>query len=562
MPNIPTLHIAEYQSFTQGDIESCFRNLGLDSAKCSQKAQKIFEELQEFAKQEGNGKFLCFSGRGTLKAQNYVGLIQTKSGFCVEILPKTFAGNNPANKDFAHDLCEYHKSGKGKASQKVFDKAPFSTKVADFVESIAQGELWDGGVPHRSGVDSKDNAESSSETKNPQSPIACPICESKQILLNCLATLRRDIPFEASHIASLHTLKTPLLEIFFFFFVRECESLLHKGLKIDYLEIAQNRAFLKGKLLFNGQIRHNLVHKERFFTSSDEYSSDTAPNRLIKATLELLHTLLVSPKTRTRLDCVYFAFEDISPSRHIESDFAKCQNMRRLREYKCILAWCALFLRQKSFSAYSGSTQAFALLFPMEQLFESFVAHWIARSARESRQNYQVRCQEKVKRFMVEILKDTPTQRIEELIANGLSRRDNEAFALQPDIVLRGVGENKGAIAILDTKWKIPDTSNDEKRYGISQSDVYQMWAYASKYARECAQSTESSDSLRSHITTWLIYPLCARTKEVQGKRWFFKASLPPDTANDTTKNASDNAPTNTGKLVSLNIVFFPLLQG
>ena len=50
-------------------------------------------------------------------------------------------------------------------------------------------------------------------------------------------------------------------------------------------------------------------------------------------------------------------------------------------------------------------------------------------------------------------------------------------FALIPDIVIRK--ENR--VIVLDTKWKriVPDSS---KNYGISQSDMYQMYAYAKKY--------------------------------------------------------------------------------
>lgn len=54
---------------------------------------------------------------------------------------------------------------------------------------------------------------------------------------------------------------------------------------------------------------------------------------------------------------------------------------------------------------------------------------------------------------------------------------------------------------ILDAKWKIPDDSKDEKKHGISQSDLYQMFAYACKF--------------KIHDIK-LVYPLCKRTMKLK----------------------------------------------
>ena len=51
-------------------------------------------------------------------------------------------------------------------------------------------------------------------------------------------------------------------------------------------------------------------------------------------------------------------------------------------------------------------------------------------------------------------------------------------FALRPDIVI----SNDSKTVVLDTKWKrlVPDL---QLNYGISQSDMYQMYAYSNKYS-------------------------------------------------------------------------------
>lgn len=54
---------------------------------------------------------------------------------------------------------------------------------------------------------------------------------------------------------------------------------------------------------------------------------------------------------------------------------------------------------------------------------------------------------------------------------------------------------------ILDIKWKLPDGSEYEKKQGIAQNDLYQMFAYACKF--------------KIHDIK-LIYPLCDRTMKIK----------------------------------------------
>ena len=470
---IPTLYIAEYQSFGALEIEQALDSSKLKDTKAT--AQKIFNELKDFASDEKHSDFLAYKTKHALKAKNYVGIIQTKSGFCVEILPKTFD-----NKDFKKCECKFR-----------FEKEKIFEAFSGFSNSITT-------------EDSIQNTASSDNQSNEYQANHNHICHAKAILLNCL-TMLKDTPFKHNHLANLHTLHLPLLEIFVRMFLDECEKLIKAGLKSDYLCIAQNRTFLKGKLELKEHITQNLIHKERFFTSSDEYTQDIAPNRLIQSTLCVLSCLSFSPSTQTKLDSMRFIFADISPSENIESDFAKCGNMSRAKEYKMILLWCKVFLRQEAFSPYSGSDQAIAFLFPMEKLFESFVGFWLKKCAN----GFSVKTQESRKYLLQD-------------------ENKNNIFCLKPDIIMRG----KDRIIIADTKWKIPDSSLDEKKYGISQSDLYQMWAYASKYRLESKK-----------VSVVLIYPQCERTKELekswQNKQWTFKAN----------------------KEISISLAFAPLLS-
>lgn len=361
-----TLQIIEWQGFSLEDIKSKVTDV--------KKAPKIFDELKDFASYDANRYFLSIDKRGkALKAQNYVGLIQTKSGFCLEILPK------------------------------IYDK------------------------------NSIDKAEAQ---------------KTKDILIEMLKTLR-NFPAKSSHLSNLKTSKTSLLEIFVQMFLNELISLVKKGVKSDYHAIEKNRFYLKGKLLFSPHIKHNFAHQERFYTRNDEYSVDIAQNRLIKSTLDLLSKMPLSAKTQNLLQECRFSFDDIPPSKNINKDLASCHNNRSLKYYQSILAWCKIFLKKQNFTSYAGDTLAMAFLFDMNRLFESYITYHLKHNCKD----WNIKAQDKSKYLL-----------------------EGNQCRLIPDIVATHHKTKK--IIILDTKWKI-------NKNNIAPDDVYQMWAYLSKYKSE-----------------------------------------------------------------------------
>ncbi|BCZ17454.1 mcrBC 5-methylcytosine restriction system component [Helicobacter sp. NHP19-003] len=436
MKTTPTLYLAEHQEFNQADIEE---RLG----EKKEKTPKIWEALLDFAHQEGNHAFLRFKNKHTLKTQNYVGLIQVQ-GFCIEILPK-ICGRDLKREDF-----KKHCDCKMKIPR--LDRAKFQDQVKEFIRPQTNLEP-------------------------PQKP-DCSLCHAKQVLYNCLVTLK-DAPFKQSQFSQLSSAHLPLLDVFIQMFLEECTQLIKRGLKRDYLSVSENRPFLKGKLEFANHLKANMIHKERFYTSSDEYSLNVAPNRLIKATLTLFKTLALSPKSQEALNSTSFVFDEVCPSQNLEADFAKSAHASRFKEYENLLAWCDLFLRKKSLTPYSGASHAYALLFPMERLFESFVGFWLKRSLEN--ENARV-CLQEQRKFLAK------------------NKNSQSCFPMRPDIVLR----QGSTITIVDTKWKTIHTQQD-----ITHADLYQMWAYASKYAT-CAPTKK--------VSVWLVYPH-QETQEIQTLR-------------------------------------------
>lgn len=144
-----------------------------------------------------------------------------------------------------------------------------------------------------------------------------------------------------------------------------------------------------------------------------------------------------------------------------------------------------VFLMNKSFSTFLGDTNTRALLFPMEKVYESFVAQNMVMILGES--GWDVSTQDR-KYYLFE-------------------EDDRYIFALRPDIVATRPDGHK---IIMDKKWKRLN-SNPEANYGISQADMYQMFAYAKKY--------NTSD-------IWLLYPV---TEEMKNSKDIVFHSYGPD---------------------------------
>jgi len=67
-------------------------------------------------------------------------------------------------------------------------------------------------------------------------------------------------------------------------------------------------------------------------------------------------------------------FETIQPSVHVQKDFRMRQNGRLMAHYQEIKRWCELILGNEMLMAVSGNWRGISLLFPMEKLFEVYIA--------------------------------------------------------------------------------------------------------------------------------------------------------------------------------------------
>ncbi|WP_066404522.1 McrC family protein [Aliarcobacter cryaerophilus] len=267
--------------------------------------------------------------------------------------------------------------------------------------------------------------------------------KSKQIFMKLLHLLYKLPNYKNINSTNFERIKDlEIFEIFIFMFLEEVEIIIKKGIKSDYVGFEDNLFYLKGKLLINEQIKRNSIHKERFYVQYDDYNQNRAENRLIKSTLKLLSNISRDFDNQRKIRQYLEHMNWIELSLNIDKDFSMVKTGRGMEHYKNALIWSKVFLKKESFSSFSGDTVAFAILYPMEKLFECFVQWWL-----EKRYSHlQIEAQ------------------------NGGVDFVKKLFTVRHDFLIK---KDNQVICVADAKWKLIENDGD-----FSQSDFYQLFAY------------------------------------------------------------------------------------
>lgn len=281
--------------------------------------------------------------------------------------------------------------------------------------------------------------------------------EARQLLIEMLCSLPgfRHVQTDSARISAA---RMPMLEVFIAEFLRMVERIVKRGLCSNYSSRRENLFALRGKLIMALHLRQNLCRADRFFTEHDEFSNDRPENRLLHAALRRVLTLAASQDNQQRARALQFVFAEVPPSAQPRIDFQRVRVDRGMVNYADALAWARLILDEDSPLVGTGNHRSPSLLFPMEAVFEAFVAKHLARRiasplilSAQARSHHLVR------------------------------HREQDWFRLKPDLLIREGSRNA---LVLDTKWKLLDAlkANRADKYGLSQGDFYQLQAYGQSY--------------------------------------------------------------------------------
>ena len=206
----------------------------------------------------------------------------------------------------------------------------------------------------------------------------------KKLVMDMLKTLRKS-PYKSLQVANVSVDKMNIFEIFIRMFINEVLLIVKKGLKSNYETIESNERVFKGKMKFAQQIKYNYAHKEQSYVEYDEFNTNCPENKLLKSTLLYLYKNTHSLKNKNDIKMLLNSFLEVEKSINYEDDFNRIIAAdRNKKDYTTALLWSKIFLMGKSFTSFSGSKIAFVLLFPMENLFESYVAEVLRRNLNKS----------------------------------------------------------------------------------------------------------------------------------------------------------------------------------
>lgn len=290
--------------------------------------------------------------------------------------------------------------------------------------------------------------------------------ERAQHNLIYMLSITRKIVGEERDLASIGKQKMPLLEQLITMFAEKTLKELKRGIDHTYVTQEENLHRMKGKILVGLHAVKNAVHKERFYCRYDDFISDTPINRIIKASCQILLQVSKTAAAQKKLREIVFLLDEVTDLEVAEHHFNAVHYSRNTERFKPIVSFAMLVIKGMSPIWTKGKDVSFSLLFPMEKLFEEFIARYVYRYAEEfglSRENIHAQA----------------VGRQEWLLQREHDQKDK--FRLKPDLVI-GEEQGDGLRLILDTKWKHLKSDEEDSTNGVSQGDIYQLYAYAHRY--------------------------------------------------------------------------------
>lgn len=283
------------------------------------------------------------------------------------------------------------------------------------------------------------------------------IIRQERKLLQKMLSVSLHLPYREAGSANLNRFKQPLHEWIITQFLASFERLVQRGLRFDYNRVQEEQKFLRGQLQHVKYMRQLTTKKHIFPIEHDVYEVNRPENRLIRTALEVVCKKTKDANNWKLAQELRLMTNEIPRSHKIKQDFRQWQSGRLLALYAEIKPWTELILGEYMPVSTQGEWRGMSLLFPMEKLFEHYVAYHLRRNLPD----YTVK-----------------TQHATEHICQHQQR---SIFKLKPDIFIQCPDDKP---IVMDTKWKLIDQGDRAGRYGLKDSDIQQMFAYSYYYLK------------------------------------------------------------------------------
>lgn len=295
-------------------------------------------------------------------------------------------------------------------------------------------------------------------------------------LLRQMLECALDLPPREVSEAVLQGFDAPLSEWVMARFLAALQHLVKRGVRSDYLRIEGEERFLRGQLDVVRQMRQPPGRAHHFALRYDLFLPDRAENRLLKLALVQVAAATQQPESWRLAQELRYLLVEVPDSRDVAGDFRQWRDDRLMAHYRDVRPWCELILQRIMPMALRGEWRGISLLFPMETLFERYVEAGLRRQLQPG----------------AELQRQAASRSL-------CTHQGKPMFELRPDLLLTQGSQRW----VLDAKWKRLDGADRQGKYGLSQADLYQLFAYGHKYL----------DGQRDQRDLVLIYPAWERFK-------------------------------------------------
>jgi len=284
--------------------------------------------------------------------------------------------------------------------------------------------------------------------------------ECRGVLLRLLRLTGR-IPQSQHQAVGQHLRQGPLLEAFIAAFFDSVTVLTRGGLLKQYLVHEDDLTVVRGRIAVARQLGVHANRPDLVACAFDELTIDNVWNRVLKKAVRCTRPWIRSVELNRQWVALMGVMQDVDDARLGGLDVERLTFNRQAERYRAAIYWARWILALLAPALRAGRNEAPALLFDMNQLFESAVARVASQHAHE----------QTGRRVDVQDTSRTLTT----VVSAGSVEA---AHKLRPDLVFSSAGQVTG---IVDSKYK--RLSGDKRgRLIPSEADMYQMHAYASAY--------------------------------------------------------------------------------
>jgi len=289
------------------------------------------------------------------------------------------------------------------------------------------------------------------------------------------------IPIKPSDIAGIIPEKALFLEVLISIYSKKLLETLRYHRYYTYRKVEENLNHVKGQINFERYVSR--WHERHIIpVRYNDRTMDNLLNRTLKYGAYLMSRLTQSNENYRRLRGAMEMLEGVPTLPVSVHETYRIKFNRLNAVFKPLVELARIFIAGTTVRLQTGKIETFTFLVPMEKVFESFVAGLLTNSGYGT---------------LPEDFKDgtiKPQHHIGNLLAEG-------KFQLIPDITIQ---TKDGRRIIIDTKYKL--LNREDRKLGVSQSDLYQMYAYASHWNAD---------------VVILLYPNL-HPQETINKRWHF----------------------------------------